>query len=303
MDLPKFTHFGEVLFPIEIEQNWEVLNSLYLRKHIHWGLAGAAKHGNARAFYHLAEAIENHFLCSEDSTMNQFAALLKKIALRKGKEKDPVLLSWLADSLENKRKILSKTEDPEALYELALLTKDNPTQQKKLFEESSRQNCKQASLQLALDQKEKKDRREAPLKLDLPAAQFFAALLSKKTDRLKLLQKAGSMGHMLAYETLMEHYWKLGQLEKVEEYILKMQHNGDHLGWITLGNWYRTAGNVDKAKECYQKVGAHAFLAQVAQDPEEKKTHEANAISQTELHFNAIKNFLDDLVKIKNISV
>lgn len=317
---------SELYFPNEIENNLDILNSLYSRQYIHQELAGSAKYGNARAFFHLSQCFQNSFICEKNEKFEKFEKWLLEQAKEKAKN-DIVLLSWIENSITKKKEILEnskfvekpefvekedfiKKQEGERLFYLGLF-KRKRDECLSIFQKSYQYGYKRAKLEIAKREEKYENAYKIYLEMGkdgIPDGYFNAAMLieQKKVhveeSAEELYLKAGKMGKTQGFLKVMEIQFNqnAGPLDQqkednLEKLATKMKKKGDLSGFRKLGDWYRKKGELDKAKDFYIKAGkfiGYHLAAEIEEDNEKKQKLLSDANEYTILHFEGIANFL-----------
>jgi tetratricopeptide (TPR) repeat protein len=221
-------------YPIEIEERRDQLAFIYSRECIHKALAGAAKFGSARAYYHLCR-------CFETADLDDEAEWLLSKAKELGKD-DYVLQSWMVYSREEKECILQSAPDPtpEIKYQLARLKRREEALP--LLEDAVK-TFKYANVELARRQPSWNDRLRLYLEAGndgVPDGYFFAALMMKRAGDMhqaqKYYQKAAELGQMSSCVECLEYALSEGDIREADTIAQRMQDEGSYIGFRKIGD-------------------------------------------------------------------
>jgi len=288
--------------PIQLQENLDNHASLYGRETIQNQLADAACLGNPRAYYHLARCFENSFF--DLKPYEDFIASLFQIAEKGAKQyNDYVLQSWMTISKNDKIKILEKSaiDDPEALFSLAVL-KRKYEDAMPLLQKAESLGYKRAKIEIARRQMTSQDCYDYLLKVSesehLAEGYFMAGVMLERgqaKDEMQtfkdLYELAGKYGRTQAYLSVMAIKFEKGDYKAVEELATTMKQKDDPSGFRVVGDWYRAAGDLAKAKQSYHEAGPfEGFIPELAVTAEKEQTKlKEEATQYLTNHFQSIK--------------
>lgn len=295
----------EAFFPIEIQKMHDTLPMLYTRQHIHQGLAGAARFGSARAYFHLAPIFKNY---SQKTTEDEDVHWLLQQAAKSAGD-DSVLKAWLEP--EHKEKYLmtsSKSEhEGERLYHLALL---QPKRKDaiQLLEQAVQLGFHYAEVDIARRSQSPQEAFDKYIKAGehgIADGYFNAGLMLERSQLKKpdiwtaekLFESAAELGQMQSHLKLLERHLSEGSTAKAEERAESMSKQGDFTGLRKIGDWHRFGGNVEEAIKYYKRAGAFAgfdHAAELTQNETDREKFSSSATECQREHFQGILSYLKD---------